>query len=50
MINLLCSYPHLADKITVMPRDIPDPFMHGEQTYVKCLEAIISCLKEMFPI
>ena len=50
MINLICSYPHLADKITVMSRDIPDPFMCGEQTYVKCLETITECLKEMFPI
>jgi protein-tyrosine phosphatase len=50
MINLLCTYPHLADKITVMSRDIPDPFMSGEQTYVECLKTITTCLKEMFSV
>ena len=50
MLKLLCSYPEYAEKITVMSKDIPDPFMCGKETYVRCLDSIIECLKEMFPI
>ncbi len=48
--NLICSYPTLAGKITVMPTDIPDPFMYGEQVYNKCLDTIIKCIKELFAL
>ncbi len=48
--NLICSYPALTGKITVMPRDIPDPFMYGEQVYAKCLDEIIKGLKELFTV
>ena len=48
--NLLCSYPEYAEKITVMSKDIPDPFMCGMETYESCLSLIIECLKEMFSV
>lgn len=48
--NLLCSYPALAGKITVMPTDIPDPFMYGEQVYKNCLDAITKGIKELFAL
>lgn len=50
MLSLIVNFPELAEKITVMPEDIPDPFMHGEQIYRACLEKIIKCLKEMFAV
>lgn len=50
MMSLLMSFPHLAEKITVMPEDIPDPFMQGEDVYDRCLESIIRCLKELFAL
>ena len=48
MMALICAFPQYADKITVMPRDIPDPFMQGAAVYEKCLESITECIKESF--
>ena len=48
MLNLLLSFPEYADKISVMPKDIPDPFMFGEAVYDRCLEEITACIKEKF--
>ncbi len=50
MMSLLVNFPQLAEKITVMPEDIPDPFMQGEEVYERCLESIIHCLKELFAL
>ena len=50
MMALLYAYPQHAEKITVMPCDIPDPFMYGEQVYVRCLEEIVSGIKELFAV
>lgn len=49
-LNLICAYPALAGKITVMPRDIPDPFMQGQQIYDTCLKAITEGIKELFAL
>ena len=48
MMALIYAYPHHASKIEAMPRDIPDPFMYGEEVYCRCLEMITECIKEMF--
>lgn len=48
MMALICAFPQHADKITVMPMDIPDPFMQGAAVYEKCLESITECIKESF--
>ena len=48
--NLICSYPALAGKISVMPKDIPDPFMQGQAVYQNCLKEITECIKELFAL
>ena len=50
MMALIYAYPLYADKITVMPKDISDPFMCGEAVYEKCLAEITECIKEMFAL
>jgi len=47
-LSLISAFPEAAEKFRTMPRDIPDPFMHGETVYDACLEAIIDGLREMF--
>lgn len=50
LFNLICSYPTLTEKITVMPKNIPDPFMCGEEVYKRCLDDITDGIKELFAI
>ena len=47
-MELICAFPAHAEKISSMPRDIPDPFGGSEDDYIQCLEAIAAGLKEMF--
>ena len=39
-MSLLMSFPHLAQKITVFPSDISDPYGGSLQDYERCLEQI----------
>lgn len=48
MLALIYTFPQLAEKISVMSQDIPDPFMRGAEVYKDCLSKIIACIKEMF--
>lgn len=48
LISLLCAFPAYAEKLSVMKRDISDPYMLGEAEYEKCLAEITECIKEMF--
>ena len=50
MMALIYAFPQMADKITVMSRDIPDPFMQGEDVYKECLTQITECIREMFAV
>ena len=50
MMALIYAFPQYAEKITVMPTDIPDPFMQGEEVYERCLEAITDCIRRMFAL
>ena len=50
MMALVYAFPQYADRITVMPRDIPDPFMQSEAVYDACLESITECIKETFAL
>jgi len=50
MMALICAFPQYAEKITVMPEDIPDPFMRGQETYDLCLEKITDCVRRMFAV
>ena len=47
-MELIYSFPAFAEKISSMPRDIPDPFGGDVDDYVRCLDAIAAGLKEMF--
>lgn len=47
---LICAFPQYAERITVMPRDIADPFLRGEEVYDECLRQITECVKEMFAV
>ena len=47
-MELICSFPAFAEKISSMPRDIPDPFGGSAEDYIRCLDAIAAGLKEMF--
>ena len=50
MMALIYAFPHMADKITVMSRDISDPFMGSEQVYKDCLAQITDCIRESFAV
>ena len=50
LIQLISAFPEAADKMIAMPKDIPDPFMYGEEVYEKCLDMIIDGLTELFDI
>ena len=50
MLLMMRSYPAYASKITVMKRDIIDPFGGTLEDYKKCLARIIDCLRQMFPL
>ena len=47
---LLYAFPEYADKITVMPTDISDPFMQSKEVYRICLDEITKGIKELFAI
>ena len=48
-MSLLCQYPAFASKIRTLGGEIPDPYGGDEETYLACLEAILSGLKATFP-
>ena len=48
LMQLLSAFPQAADKLFVMPKDIPDPFMGSEAVYDICLERIRDGIAEMF--
>lgn len=50
MMSLLYAFPAYAEKLTVMKKDISDPYMLGESEYEKCLSEITECIKEMFSL
>lgn len=47
-LALISEFPKYASKITSMTRDIPDPFGRDQDCYLRTLDAIIDCLREMF--
>ncbi len=49
-LNAFMRFPNYRDKLSVMSREIPDPFMCSQAFYDKTLEEIILSLKEMFDI
>ena len=49
-MQLLAAFPEAASKIIAMPTDIPDPFMHTDTVYERCLNMIIDGLSELFGI
>ena len=50
LMALLYAFPAYADKISVMKKDISDPYMLGKDEYSKCLCEITECIKEMFSL
>jgi len=50
MLLLMRSFPQHAAKITVMKRDIVDPYGGTLEDYRRCLAEIIDCLRQMFPL
>ena len=50
LMALLYAFPSYADKLTVMKKDISDPYMLGRDEYEKCLSEITECIKEMFSL
>lgn len=47
---LMTEFPELASKIYSMPREITDPWGGDLDTYERCLDDIIGCVKELFTI
>lgn len=47
---LITEFPELASKIYSMPREISDPWGGDIETYERCLDVIIGCVKELFCI
>ena len=50
LMALLYAFPAYADKISVMKKDISDPYMLGKDEYSNCLCEITECIKEMFSL
>lgn len=50
LMQLIYTFPQYASKFTVMPSEITDPFMLGQETYDSCLKNIISAVKELFAL
>lgn len=50
MMALIYAFPDMSEKITVMGRDIPDPFMGDQRVYDECLKSITDCIKETFAV
>jgi len=49
-MNLMFAFPEFASRISVMPRDISDPFGGDVAVYRKTLEDIESALREAFAV
>lgn len=49
-IELISRFPHLAQRIFSMPRQISDPWGGDDVQYHRCLEEIIDGIKELFHI
>jgi len=49
-MNLMFAFPEFASRISVMPRDISDPFGGDVAVYKKTLEDIESALREAFAV
>lgn len=49
-IHLLSEFPEYSEKISAMPKDIPDPFMQGQEVYDRCLEQITESIKQIFDV
>ncbi len=47
MMALIMAFPQLAEKITVMPFDISDPYGSDKQEYVQCLAQIEKGIQEL---
>ena len=45
MMALICAFPQYAERITVMPTDVPDPFMQSEEVYDACLSTVTECVR-----
>ena len=49
-LQLVSAFPEFAEKIRNMPCEVPDPFMHGEAVYDKCLNMITDGIRELFAL
>ena len=49
-LQLVSAFPEFAEKIRSMPCEVPDPFMHGETVYDKCLNMITDGIRELFAL
>ena len=49
-IRLLSGFPEYSAKISALPKDIPDPFMQGQEVYDRCLEQITESIKQIFDV
>ena len=47
VMELMMRFPQLAQRITCMPKSIPDPFGGDLSTYAACLEEIIDGVKTL---
>ena len=50
LFALLRAFPDHAEKLTVMSKDISDPYMLGQAEYDSCLAEITECIKDMFSL
>ena len=50
LLSLVMSFPELAERMSVMPTDIPDPFMQSKKVYDTCLQRIKDGIKEIFSL
>lgn len=50
LLRLTAAFPEFAEKMRVMPHDVPDPYMGSIGVYEKCLRAIVADIGEMFAL
>jgi Protein-tyrosine-phosphatase len=50
MLLLTRTYPAHTAKITAMKKDITDPFGGTREDYKRCLDEILTSLRQMFPL
>lgn len=50
LMQLIYMFPQFASKFTVMPKEISDPFMMGQEEYDRCLRSITEGIKELFAV